>query len=102
LDYQARSRLDISRRDRRGEGHCRAPTRRRAPASAVRAARQRAIAAAAVWAQVRARPAAERQAVIRAHGQLAPQEVARLIALSAAAARLEVLDRLARRDDALR
>jgi 2-oxo-4-hydroxy-4-carboxy--5-ureidoimidazoline (OHCU) decarboxylase len=60
------------------------------------------IAAAAVWAQVRARPAAERQAVIRAHpGQLAPQEVARLIALSAAAARLEVLDRLARRDDAL-
>jgi hypothetical protein len=61
------------------------------------------ITAAAVWAQVRARPAAERQAVIRAHlGQLAPQEVARLIALSAAAARLEVLERLARRDDALR
>jgi hypothetical protein len=60
------------------------------------------ITAAAVWAQVRARPAAERQ-VIRAHlGQLAPQEVTRLIALSAAAARLEVLERLARRDDALR
>jgi hypothetical protein len=59
------------------------------------------ITAAAVWVQVRARPAAERQAVIRAHlGQLAAQDVARLIAFSAAAARLEVLERLARRDDA--
>ena len=57
------------------------------------------ITAAAVWAQLCARPAAERHAVIRAHlGQLRPREVARLIALSAAAARLEVLDRLARRD----
>ena len=57
--------------------------------------------AAAVWVQVRARPAAERPAVIRAHlGRLAPQEVARLIALSAAATRLEVLERLAHRDGA--
>ena len=61
------------------------------------------ITAAAVWAQVRARPAAARQAVIRAHlGQLAPRELARLIALSAAAACVEVLERLARRDDAPR
>ena len=53
-----------------------------------------------VWAQLRARPAAERQALMRAHlGQLPAREVARLLALSAAAARLEVLDRLARRDD---
>jgi hypothetical protein len=58
---------------------------------------------AAVWAQVRVRPAAEQRAVIRAHvRQLTPQEVARLLALSAAAARLEVLERLARRDDAPR
>lgn len=57
--------------------------------------------AVAVWVQVRARPAAERPALIRAHlGRLAPQEVARLIALSAAATRLEVLERLARRDGA--
>jgi DNA-directed RNA polymerase specialized sigma24 family protein len=61
------------------------------------------ITAAAVWAQLRARPAPEREAVIRAHlGQLAPDEVARLLGLSAAAARLEVLERLARRDDAAR
>ncbi|MGZ6673093.1 MAG: hypothetical protein ACXVFM_12155 [Solirubrobacteraceae bacterium] len=53
-----------------------------------------------VWAQLRARPAAERQALMRAHLRHLPaQEVARLLALSAAAARLEVLDRLARRDD---
>jgi DNA-directed RNA polymerase specialized sigma24 family protein len=58
------------------------------------------ITAEALWAQLRARPAPERQAVIRAHlRQLAPHEVARLLALSAAAARLEVLERLARRDD---
>jgi DNA-directed RNA polymerase specialized sigma24 family protein len=57
------------------------------------------ITAAAVWVQVRARPAAERQVVIRPHlGQLAPREVARLIGLSAATARLDVLERLARRD----
>jgi hypothetical protein len=58
------------------------------------------ITGAAVWAQLRARPAAERQTVIRAHlGRLAPDEIARLLALSAAAARLEVLERLARRDE---
>ena len=58
------------------------------------------ITGAEVWAQLRARPAAERQALMRAHlGQLPAQEVARLPALSAAAARREVLERLVRRDD---
>jgi DNA-directed RNA polymerase specialized sigma24 family protein len=57
------------------------------------------LTAAAVWAQLCACPAAERQALMRAHlGQLPAPEVARLLALSAAAARLEVLERLARRD----
>ncbi|MGZ6697000.1 MAG: hypothetical protein ACXVFL_15335 [Solirubrobacteraceae bacterium] len=58
------------------------------------------ITGAEVWAQLRGRPAAERQALLRAHlGQLPAQEVARLLALSEAATRLEVLERLARRDD---
>ena len=58
------------------------------------------ITGAEVWAQLRARPAAERQALMRARlGQLPAQEVARLLALSAAAARREVLERLVRRDD---
>jgi hypothetical protein len=61
------------------------------------------IPAAAVWAQLRARPAAERQALLREYlDRLPAQEMARLLALSAAAARLEVLERLARRDDAQR
>jgi hypothetical protein len=61
------------------------------------------IPAAAVWAQLRALPATERQAQLREHlDRLPAQEVARLLALSAAAARLEVLERLARRDDAQR
>ena len=61
------------------------------------------ITGAEVWAQLRARPAAERQALLREHlARLPAQEVARLLALSAAAARLEVLERLARRDDARR
>ena len=61
------------------------------------------MAAAAVWAQLRARPTAERQALLREHlARLPAQEVARLLALSAAAARLEVLERLARRDDGRR
>ena len=58
------------------------------------------ITAAAVWDQLNARPAAERQALMRAQlGQLPAQEVARLLALSASAARREVLERLARREE---
>ena len=61
------------------------------------------ITAAELWARLRARPAAERQALMREHlDRLPAQEIARLLALSAAAARLEVLERLARRDDAQR
>jgi hypothetical protein len=59
------------------------------------------ITAAAVWDQLRARPATERQALMRAYmGRLPAHEVARLLALSAAASRREVLERLARRDEA--
>ena len=52
-----------------------------------------------VWAQLAARPAAERPALLRAQlGRLPAQEVARLLALSEAAAREAVLARLAARE----
>ena len=57
------------------------------------------LTAVAVWAQISALPAGERPALLRFHvGRLAPNERARLMALSEAAARREVLARLARRE----
>ena len=57
----------------------------------------RALTAEAVWAQLRSRPAAERPALMRGYlQQLAPREVARLLELSEAGARDDVLKRLAR------
>ena len=57
----------------------------------------RALTAEAVWAQLRSRPAAERPALMRGYlQQLAPREVARLLELSEAGARHDVLKRLAR------
>ena len=57
------------------------------------------LTAEAVWAQISALPAGERPALLRAYvAKLAPHQRARLLALSEAAARREVLARLARRD----
>ena len=59
------------------------------------------LTAEAVWAQISGLPAAERPALLRAQvAKLAPHERARLVALSEAAARREVLARLAGRDPA--
>ena len=52
----------------------------------------------AAWEQLTARAATERPALMRSYlAQLPPDEVAHLLALSAFAARREVLDRLAQR-----
>jgi DNA-directed RNA polymerase specialized sigma24 family protein len=68
--------------------------RRRQRGSAVRDGD--AITAEAVWEQLRLRPATERPALMRGYvEQLAPCEVARLLGLSEAAARRDVLERLA-------
>jgi hypothetical protein len=57
----------------------------------------RAIRGEAAWAQLSSRPAGERPALIRGYlQQLGPREVARLLELSEAGARHEVLKRLAR------
>jgi hypothetical protein len=57
-----------------------------------------AITAEAAWAQLGARPVSERPALMRTYlGAMAPHELTRLVALSEAAARREVLERLARR-----
>ena len=68
--------------------------RRRRPREAARPTAE------AVWGQLGTLPAAERQSLVRAHlERLSAEEVARLVALSEAAARQAVLARLARRDD---
>jgi DNA-directed RNA polymerase specialized sigma24 family protein len=56
-----------------------------------------AITAETVWEQLTSRPARERTAIVRGYlEQLAPIEVARLLELSEAAAKRDVLLRLAR------
>jgi hypothetical protein len=72
--------------------------RRRLPAREVTA-----LTAEQVRARLRARPAAERPALLRAQlARLPAHERARLLALSGAAARGEVLERLAQRGGAAR